>query len=114
MKKPSHWILWAALPALLLVAGCRDGAPAASGPADEDHDHEAAAPSSVTLSPEAVAAADIRTEPAVTRRLALRVAAAGEIEWNARRVVHLTARTPGRLERVLVVRGASPARSPPT
>ena len=56
MKKPSHWILWAALPALLLVAGCRDGAPAASGPADEDHDHEAASPSSVTLSPEAVAA----------------------------------------------------------
>jgi multidrug efflux pump subunit AcrA (membrane-fusion protein) len=105
MKKLSHWILWAALPALLLVAGCRGGAPAASSPADEDHDHEASAPLSVTLSPEAVAVADIRTEPAATRLLALRIAAAGEIEWNARRVVHLTARTPGRLERVLVVRG---------
>lgn len=105
MKKLTRWILWAALPALLLVAGCRGGAPAASGPADEDHDHEAAAPSSVTLSPEAVAAAGIRTEAAATRLLALRIAAAGEIEWNARRVVHLTARTPGRLERVLVVRG---------
>ena len=105
MKKLSRWILWAALPALFLIAGCRGGAPAESSPAIEDHDHEAAAPSSVTLSPEAVAAADIRTEPAATRLLALRVAAAGEIEWNARRVVHITARTPGRLERVLVVRG---------
>jgi multidrug efflux pump subunit AcrA (membrane-fusion protein) len=105
MNKLSRWIFWAALPALLLVAGCRGGGPVAAGPADEDHDHEAAPPSSVTLSPEAVAAADIRTEPAATRLLALRIAAAGELEWNARRVVHLTARTPGRLERVLVVRG---------
>ena len=105
MKKLTQWIIWAVLPALLLLAGCRGGAPAASGPAVEDHDHEAAAPSSVTLSPEAAAAAGIRTEPAAKRLLALRIAAAGEIEWNARRVVHLTARTPGRLERVLVVRG---------
>ena len=30
MKKLTRWILWAALPALFLVAGCRGGAPAAS------------------------------------------------------------------------------------
>jgi len=54
---------------------------------------------------EAVAAADIRTETAAVRAVARRIAATGELEWNARRVVHLTARTPGRLERVLAVRG---------
>ena len=80
----------AALPALLLAVGCRGGRPVASGPADEDHDHEAAVPSSVTLSPEAVAAADIRTEAAATRLLALRVAAAGRdrVERPPRRPPH--------------------------
>jgi multidrug efflux pump subunit AcrA (membrane-fusion protein) len=33
------------------------------------------------------------------------VTAAGELEFNARRLVHLTSRTTGRVERVLIVRG---------
>ena len=106
MKTLARMILWAVLPALILVAGCRaksaaeaDKAPAATA------GREAAAPLSVTLTPEAVAAADIKTEIATMRAVARRITAAGELEWNGRRLVNLTARTPGRLERVLAVRG---------
>ncbi len=106
MKTTSSWITGAALAALLLTFGCRGDRAVDPGHAGEAGDgHEAAAPSTITLAPEAIAAADIRTEPAATRRLAIRVVAAGERDRNARRVVHLTARTAGRLERVLAVRG---------
>lgn len=104
MKPLARWIVIAALPALLLVAACRDNAPA-------EHDHQAegaapaAAPTSVTLTPEGIAIANIKTEPAATRVLARLVTAAGDLEFNGRRLVHLTARTPGRVERVLVVAG---------
>jgi len=105
MKTFARSILWAVLPALILVSGCRaKGAAEAARPA-KTASPEAAAPVSVTLTPEAVAAADIKTEVATTRAVARRVMAAGELEWNARRLVNLTARTPGRLERVLAVRG---------
>lgn len=92
---------------LALMSGCGGDRAAAPVPAGDGHDHEAeaAAATTVTLTPQALAAAGIRTEPAATRPLALRVAAPGELEWNARRVVHLTARAGGRLERVLAVRG---------
>jgi multidrug efflux pump subunit AcrA (membrane-fusion protein) len=105
MKKHTRFIAMAALPALLFVAGCRAESPAEAGRPDEGPAREATVPISVTLTAEAVAAADIKTERAAARPVARRVAAAGELEWNARRVVHLTARTPGRLERVLAVRG---------
>ncbi len=118
MNKLSRGIVWAVIPALIplliLTAACRGkGAPAAGvavhsheGETPEEHAaHEAGAPASVTLSAAAVAAADIRIEIAAVRTVARRVTATGELEWNARRVVHLTARTPGRLERVLAVRG---------
>ena len=101
----------AALAAVLLfAAACRADRPAASAAAaDEgsahDHEGEAAAPPILTLSPEAVAAAGIRTEPAAKRPLALAVTAVGELEWNARRLVHLTARTSARIERLHAVRG---------
>jgi multidrug efflux pump subunit AcrA (membrane-fusion protein) len=107
MKKLSRWILWAALPALILVAGCRAKNTAEAEHAAEIvvHGREAEAPAAVTLTDKAVAAADIKTEIAAVRSVARRTSAAGELEWNARRVVHLTARTPGRLERVLAVQG---------
>ncbi len=108
MKKIPFAIPVAALAAFLVLAsGCGGDKAAPAAQADHDHDHEAetAVTTTVTLTPQAVAAAGIRTEPAATRPLALRVAAAGELEWNARRVVHLTARAAGRLERVLAVRG---------
>jgi len=105
MTKLSRYIAWAVIPALVLAAACRGkGAPEAPV-AVESHEGEAEAPASVTLTAEAVAAADIRTETAAVRTVARRIAATGELEWNPRRVVHLTARTPGRLERVLAVRG---------
>lgn len=98
------------IPALLILPGCRPRGAAESGrPAEaetlEHEDLEAAAPASVTLSPQAAAAADIKTAVAAVRPVARRITAAGELEWNARRVAHVTARTPGRLERVLAVRG---------
>jgi len=105
MKTIARKIIWAALPALILVAGCRAKSAAEAGPPPETAAPEVGAPASVTLTPEAVAAADIRTEIAVTRLVARRVTAAGELEWNVRRLVNLTARTPGRLERVLAVKG---------
>lgn len=104
MKNISRWIIGAAILALVFAAACRDNAPI-----EPDHHDEGTAPAigadSVTLKAEGVAIADIKTEPAANRVLARRVTAAGEIEFNARRLVHLTARTPGRVERVLVVRG---------
>jgi len=108
MKRTSRWILWAALSALVISPGCRGkSAPEAAARAGEDRDHgnEAASKTSVTLTPQAVATADIRTEPAAPRALARRIAAPGELEFNARRLAHLTARTPGRVERVLAVEG---------
>jgi RND family efflux transporter MFP subunit len=105
MKTRSRYILTVSLIALAALAGCRtdrESGPAA--PADAAT-REAGASASVTLTPAAVAAADLRTVTAATRPVVRRITAAGELEWNARRVVHLTARTPGRLERVLAVRG---------
>ncbi len=91
--------------AFFLLAGCRDKGAAEAVRQVETTALEAEAPASVTLTPEAVTAADIKTEAAATRLVARRVAAAGELEWNGRRLVNLTARTPGRLERVLAVKG---------
>ena len=106
MSKTPFAVPVAALAAFLVLAsGCGgDKAPAAAQ-ADHDHDPGAEAAAAVTLTPQAVAAAGIRTEPAATRPLGRTIVAAGELEWNARRVVHLTARAAGRLERVLAVRG---------
>jgi RND family efflux transporter MFP subunit len=105
MKTIAPKLIWAALPAFILVAGCRaKGAAEAARPA-ETAAVQAEAPASVTLTPEAVAAADIKTEISAMRLVARKVTAAGELEWNARRLVNLTARTPGRLERVLAVKG---------
>jgi len=104
MKNLARWIVGAALPALFLLAACRDKALVESAHQTET-DVPAMAKTSVTLTPEGVATADIKTEPAATRVLARRVTAAGELEFNARRLVHLTARTPGRIERIRVVRG---------
>jgi len=105
MKTLTRLIVLAGLQALVLLYGCREKGAVDPGRPVNNQEQEASAPSSVTLTAEAVAVADIQTEPAVIRVLARRISAAGELELNARRVVHLTARTPGRLERVLVVRG---------
>jgi cobalt-zinc-cadmium efflux system membrane fusion protein len=99
MITPSRTILWAALAAVLFGAGCRDKSPAEPRPSG------AVAAASVSLTAEAVRAADLKTATAASRPVARRIIAPGELEWNARRVVHLTARAAGRLERVLAVPG---------
>lgn len=105
MKTLPRIIFVAALPALLFFAGCRAKNAVDAGQPDENLAQGRRAPTSVTLTAEAVAAADIKTETVAMGPMARWIKAAGELEWNARRVVHITARTPGRLERVLVVQG---------
>ena len=86
MKTFSRYLLWAALPALLLVAGCRAKNNAEAGHAAELVAHEAEAPGSVTLTVQAVAAADIKTEVAAMRSVARRTSAAGSVAdpWTVR------------------------------
>ncbi|MHB8093997.1 MAG: efflux RND transporter periplasmic adaptor subunit [Candidatus Aminicenantales bacterium] len=105
MNKPSRWIIWAALPLLFAASGCRGKSTAEAALPREEHAPEAAAEASVTLSPEAVTAADIRTAPAAIRALSRRITAPGELEYNPRRLAHLTARTSGRIERVFAFAG---------
>lgn len=106
MNKLVPSIAGAALAALLFAAACGGKAPSGAAAAAEDRDREApGSAATLSLTPEAAAAAGIRTEPAAMRPLARRITAPGELEWNARRVAHLTARTSGRIERVFVVRG---------
>ena len=103
MKTTLKHILAAALTVAILSSACRTkGAEAAK---EEAAPAAASNPASVTLTAEAVAAADLKTAAAAIRTVDRRVPAAGEIQWNSRRVVHMTARTPGRLERVFVVQG---------
>jgi RND family efflux transporter MFP subunit len=105
MKTTWRYIPAAAVAALLALTGCRAGrAPEPAAPAGAEA-HEAEAPSSLTLTAPAVAAANLTTVTVASGLVERRISAAGELEWNPRRVVHLTARTPGRLERVLVVHG---------
>jgi RND family efflux transporter MFP subunit len=105
MKTSSRYILWAVLPALILVGACRPKGASEADRTAGTETLETRVPGSVTLSAQAIASADLRTATAATRLVARRITAPGELEWNARRIVHLTARTAGRLERVLVVRG---------
>jgi RND family efflux transporter MFP subunit len=65
---------------------------------------ENAAPS-ITMTPEAVAAVGIQVVPAQTRKVRRRISAPGELEFNARRTLHITARAAGRVERTRVVAG---------
>jgi multidrug efflux pump subunit AcrA (membrane-fusion protein) len=104
MKTITRYTLAAALAVVVLSTVCRPKSGAGAG-GEGPKAPAASGPTSVTLTPEAVAAADLKTAAAAIRTVDRRIPAAGEIEWNSRRVVHLTARTPGRLERVLVVQG---------
>ncbi len=106
MNTSKAWIAGPALAALLLAAACGGRTPSGQAALTEEHEHEAAGTvPAVTLSPAAVAAGDIRTEPAETRPLDRRITAPGELEFNARRLAHLTARIAGRVERLLAVEG---------
>ena len=104
MKKTATAALWATLLALVFVAGaCRGKATDAAPPHEAEHEHENG--TTITLAPEALANAGIRTAQAAAHVFRRRVAAPGVLEFNSRRLAHLTARTQGRIERVLAVAG---------
>ena len=62
-------------------------------------------PSSVTLTSEAVKTAGIQTAEAEIRPIIRTIHAAGEINFNQKRLAHVTARTAGRIEQLLAYPG---------
>lgn len=90
---------FARIPAVLLVltfglAGCRPG----SDGQVEEKNGSPAVPESVTLTPEAVRTAGIRTAEAESLPVVRKVRAPGEISLDPKRRAHVTARTSGRIE----------------
>jgi membrane fusion protein, copper/silver efflux system len=75
---------------------------AAESPAEKAGD---ASPSVVTLTPEAVKMADVQTEPAAFRPATRTIHVPGEVIFNPKRLVHVTARTAGRIERLAAYPG---------
>jgi membrane fusion protein, copper/silver efflux system len=90
-----------ALCAVLLAACGKPSAPAGAGePAKEE------SPAGVVrLTPAAVAAGGIAVEAVRSMPAVRRIAASGELAFNARRLAHLSARVAGRMERVLAFKG---------
>jgi len=106
MKSTSRSILITIMFALVgFSPNCREKAAAGAGHGDEDVQHESEAQATITLTPAAVAAAGIQTVPAAMHAFRRRITAPGELEFNSRRQAHITARTLGRVERVLAVAG---------
>jgi RND family efflux transporter MFP subunit len=104
MRNSIRFLPWAALLALVLVSNaCREKEAVVEDAHEAGHDPAAAA--AITLTPDAWAAADIRTAKASVLVFNRRIMAPGGLEFNARRLAHLTARRPGRVERVLAVSG---------
>lgn len=66
---------------------------------------EEMSPSSVTLTSEAIKTAGIQTEEAQFRAVARPIRTAGEINFNPKGLAHVTARTAGRIEQLLVYPG---------
>ena len=90
---------------LALITGCK-GRPAGNEvDGHQETGHEDHQPASIVLTSGAMASAGIKTMPVLKRAFRVRISAPGELEFNARRLLNLTARTPGRVERVLAVSG---------
>jgi len=87
----------------LAGAGCRNSPP--GEPAERPAEGIEAEPGSIRLSDEAVRTGSISVEPARVVENDRLIAAVGEIEFNARRLAHLTARAGGRIESILAFRG---------
>lgn len=87
----------------LVGASCRNSPSAKS----EEHPEEgvAAEPNSIRLSEEAVRTGGIAVEPARVVETDRRIAGVGDLEFNGRRLAHLTARASGRIENVAAFRG---------
>jgi len=103
MKNSRTLSILAALWLLFGAVGCRNSSPGEA--AEGTQEQSAAEPGSIRLSEEAVRKGGISSEPARVAETQRRIAAVGEIEFNARRLVHLTARAAGRIERILAFQG---------
>ena len=90
---------------ILSLAGvsCRNSPPAES----EEHPAEgnAAEPNSIRLSEQAVRTGGIAVAAARVVEMDRCIAAVGELEFNSRRLAHLTARASGRIETIAAFRG---------
>jgi RND family efflux transporter MFP subunit len=87
----------------LTGTGCRNTPPAESG--DQPAELSAASPVSLQLSAEAVRTGGIAVEPARVAEIERRITAGGELEFNSRRLVRLTARVTGRVESLAAFAG---------
>jgi len=83
--------------------GCRKSPPAE--PEGHQQEGNVAEPNAVRLSEEAVQTGGIAVEPAQVVETVRCIAGVGELEFNSRRLVHLTARASGRIESIAAFRG---------
>ncbi len=104
MKNTTRSFFFATVVSLVLVgSGCRGKDVAEEGRREGERDRGDVA--SIVVSPAGNEAAGIRTAAAVPIVFSRRITAPGDLGFNARRLAHLTSRTPGRVERVLAVSG---------
>jgi len=87
----------------LAGASCRNSPPAESGA--QPVEGVAAEPTSLRLSDEAVRTGGIAVEPARVVETVRCIAGVGELEFNGRRLAHLTARASGRIESIAAFQG---------
>ena len=90
---------------LAIIPGCKGKTAENEADSHQESGHDDHQPPSVTVNPEAMMSAGIKTMPVLKKPFSVRITAPGELEFNARRLLNLTARTPGRIERVLAVSG---------
>jgi RND family efflux transporter MFP subunit len=106
MKKLSQSILWIAFIAqLVFLPGCNGEKAENEGDAHRETGPENSQPASITLTAAAMTSAEIKTASTVKMVFRQRITAPGELDFNARRLIHITALTPGRIERILTVAG---------
>lgn len=92
-----------ALAVLSLGAGaCKSRSAAEPAPAKPA---EESAALTISLKPEAVKTAGLKTAEAAVRPIVRTIRAAGEVTFNPRRTAHVTSRTPGRIEKLFAYQG---------
>jgi membrane fusion protein, copper/silver efflux system len=86
----------------LAGTGCRNSPP---GEKPRPEEESAPGPASIRLSEEAIRTGGIAVDRVRVVESDRRIAAVGELEFNGRRLAHLTARAAGRIESILAFRG---------
>lgn len=102
MKKfTRHWLIAILVMGIFAGAGCRRK----EERADVHGEESGREPGAIVLPPAARASGNIQTAVATLREFRRRIAATGELTFNARRLARVSARAAGRVERVLAVSG---------